>query len=139
MRGLLAAQDGAPATLGTTIVIPGGLSGRIYELPIDTGKLPDFRKLDPIGTIYTKALWVPPLELTGLSGVTTRIQWFAIDFSGKFYVSEPATYRLSIRSDDGSKLYIGGQGRLAAEVACRVPDVGRCRPRKRTSAAYRRR
>ena len=69
-----------------------------------------------MGTIYTKALWVPPREFKeGFPGVTTRIEWFAIDFSGKFYVNQPGTYQFAIRSDDGSRLYIDGKQHIDAD------------------------
>ena len=94
-------------TFGTTVVVPGGLTGRIYELPQDTRQLPNFEKLEPIGTIYTRQLFVPPREFTeGFPGVTSRVEWFAIDYTGRFYVADPGTYQFSLLSDDGSRLYI---------------------------------
>jgi hypothetical protein len=42
----------------------------------------------------------------GFPGVTERFEWFAIDYTGRFWVSEPGTYRFALASDDGSILYI---------------------------------
>jgi hypothetical protein len=39
-------------------------------------------------------------------GVTSRFEWFAIDYKGRFWVSEPGAYRFALASDDGSILYI---------------------------------
>jgi hypothetical protein len=103
-------------TFGTTTVIPGGLTGEIYALPEGARSLPNFKKLEPLGKIYTRKLWVPPRDFSeGFPGVTDRIEWFAIDFNGRFYVADPGTYWFSIRSDDGSKLYIDNKQVINAD------------------------
>ncbi len=38
--------------------------------------------------------------------MTKRIEWFAIDYHGRFWIEHPGKYRFSLSSDDGSKLYI---------------------------------
>jgi len=92
---------------GTTVVLPTGLKGTIYNLRRGTEWLPDFRKLKPVGSIYTSSLNVPPQNFTqGFPGVTKRFEWFAIDYTGRFWIAEPGTYRFALLSDDGSKLYI---------------------------------
>jgi hypothetical protein len=45
----------------------------------------------------------------GFPGVTKRIEWFAIDYRGKFWISAPGAYRFNMLSDDGAKLYIDDQ------------------------------
>src|SRR5579883_1829045 len=97
------------ATFGMTVVVPGGLTGKIYLLDEGTRSLPNFDKFrrEPVGTIYTRQLWVPPREFSaGFPGITDRFEWFAIDYTGRFYISDPGVYRFSLESDDGSKLYI---------------------------------
>lgn len=97
-------------TFGTTVVDHSAFRGQIYHLEPDTGKLPDFSRLRPVGTIYTPALFVPAREFEeGFPGVTDRFEWFAIDYSARFWVSEPGTYRFLLESDDGSILYIDGK------------------------------
>jgi hypothetical protein len=104
------AQGDSLATFGTTVVIPGGLTGKIYNIPPSSGGLPKFDKLEPVGTIYAKGLAIPPTEFTeGFPGVTNRIEWFAIDFNGRFYIPNPGSYRFRLCSDDGSKLYFDGK------------------------------
>jgi len=89
------------------VVIPGGLKGRIYFLNPNTWVLPNFEDRDPVGTIYTKALYIPPRDFReGFPGITDRVEWFAIDFTGRFYIDTPAEYLFRLESDDGSKLYI---------------------------------
>lgn len=103
------AQSPAPV-FGTTVVIPSGLRGEIYFLPPNTQALPPFSSLDPAGTIYTSALDVSTRQFTqGFPGVTNRIEWFAIDYRGRFWIDEPGPYSFALTSDDGSRLYIDGR------------------------------
>jgi len=103
-------QEGPLATFGTTVVIPGGLTGKIYHIPFNSSSLPNFDKLEPLGTIYARGLYIPPREFTeGFPGITDRIEWFAIDFTGRFYIANPGKYFFSLCSDDGSKLYFDGK------------------------------
>lgn len=106
------AQEAAPPdasrpTFGVTVVDNTGLEGKIYLLKSGAHKLPNFKKMKPKGSIYTTVLNVPPRHFTeGFPGVTNRFEWFAIDYSGRFWIEQPGTYRFSLLSDDGSKLYV---------------------------------
>ena len=101
-----AAQQDTP-TFGVTVVDPYGLKGEIFLLKRGTAKLPKFQKLEPVGAIYASSLNVPPRDFsTGFPGVTDRFEWFAIDYTGRFWVEKPNKYRFSLESDDGSRLYI---------------------------------
>ena len=102
--------DGVEAHFGTTVVIPSGLRGQIYHLKPGTLVLPKFEKLEAAGVIYTNGLYIPPREFSdGFPGVTNRFEWFAIDYTGRFYIDKPGKYRFALVSDDGSKLYIDGR------------------------------
>jgi hypothetical protein len=97
-------------TFGTTVVSSTGLRGQIYFLATGTDRLPKLEKMKPKGTIYTTTLNVPPRSfLEGFPGVTTRFEWFAIDYTGKFWIEKPGPYRFALESDDGAKLYIDGK------------------------------
>lgn len=112
MACVLSAQDPlAPrVTFGTTVVIPSGLEGRIYDLHRNAKKLPNFDKLEPLGTIYATSLNIPPQDFhNGFPGVTKRFEWFAIDYTGRFWVEQEGAYSFSLTSDDGAKLYIDGE------------------------------
>lgn len=92
------------------MVVSSGLRGEIYFLPENTDFLPDFKRLKPVGTIYTTNLNVPPMSFRqGFPGITNRFEWFAIDYTGRFWIEQPGPYRFGLTSDDGSKLYIDGR------------------------------
>jgi hypothetical protein len=60
-----------------------------------------------VGTIYATSLNIPPQDFQrGFPGVSKRFEWFAIDYTGRFWVRRPGVYRFALTSDDGSKLYI---------------------------------
>jgi len=101
------AQDAPVPTFGTTVVIPSGLRGQIYYIHHNTRKLPRFDSMKPVGTIYTTALNVPSRSFNeGFPGVTDRFEWFAIDYTGRFWVEKPGVYEFALTSDDGARLYI---------------------------------
>lgn len=106
----VAEDQPAPPKFGTTVVIPAGLRGVIYYIPHNTTRLPDFDRLRPVGTIYTSSLNVPPQDFKeGFPGVTRRFEWFAIDYTGKFWIERPGLYTFVLTSDDGARLYIDDQ------------------------------
>jgi hypothetical protein len=103
------AQEPA-AVFGTTVVISSGLRGEIYHLPDSTQTLADLPRYQPLGAIYTTFLNVPPQDFSlGFPGITSRFEWFAIDYRGKFWIERPGLYRFRLVSDDGAMLYIDGQ------------------------------
>jgi hypothetical protein len=95
---------------GTTVFDASRLRGDIYYLKEGTPALPNFKKLKPVGAIYTNGFNVPQRAFhEGFPGVTDRFEWFAIDYHGKFYIANPARYEFVLVSDDGSNLYIDGK------------------------------
>jgi hypothetical protein len=101
------AQEESVAHFGTTVVLPSGLHGAVYNIHRNTSRLPDFKKMKPIGTIYTSELNIPPQDFQqGFPGVTKKFEWFAIDYTGRFWIAKPGVYRFALTSDDGARLYI---------------------------------
>lgn len=98
------------AIFGTTVVIPSGLRGLVYHIH-HRKELPDFDKMKAAGPpIYTSSLNLPPQNfMAGFPGVTKRNEWFAIDYTGAFWIANPGMYTFSLLSDDGAKLYIDDQ------------------------------
>jgi len=108
------------AVFGTTVVVPGGLHGDIYFLPKDTMQLPDFDGVKSVGAIWTSELNVPPRHWSaGFPGVTDRFEWFAINYTGRFWIEQPGRYSFALLSDDGSKLYIDDN--LIVDNDCQHP------------------
>lgn len=102
-----APADGSLPTFGITVVDSSGLRGQIYLIRAGSQWLPNFKKLKPVGSIYTSSLNIPPRSFTeGFPGVTDRFEWFAIDYTGRFWIEKPGKYHFALLSDDGSKLYI---------------------------------
>jgi hypothetical protein len=92
---------------GTTVVIPAGLKGLVYELEPDTTMLPELESMRPVATIYTTVLNVPPQDfMEGFPGISNRFEWFAIDYTGNFWIARPGKYKFALNSDDGSMLYV---------------------------------
>lgn len=103
----LASDSGQVPTFGTTVVNPSGLRGDIYFIPKGTMVLPDFGSLEPVGVIWTTTLNMPPRHWRdGFPGVSKRNEWFAINYTGRFWIETPGLYEFALASDDGSKLYI---------------------------------
>jgi hypothetical protein len=105
-----AAAQESMITFGTTVVIPSGLRGRVFHVRRNTASLPDFTRLKPVGTIYASSLNIPPQDFRqGFPGVTKRFEWFAIDYTGRFWIDKPGAYDFALTSDDGAVLYIDDQ------------------------------
>jgi hypothetical protein len=106
-----AAQEESIPVFGTTVIIPSGLRGLVYNIHHNANKLPDFEKMRPAGpAIYTSSLNLPPQDFhQGFPGVTKRTEWFAIDYTGRFWIIDPGRYTFALLSDDGAKLYIDNE------------------------------
>ena len=108
------ATSGAPPvstspSFGTTVVISGGLRGIVYFVPKNTTVLPDFEGdgVQRVGEVWTDVLNIPPRHWrSGFPGLTGRFEWFAIDYSGRFWIEQPGRYAFALVSDDGSRLFL---------------------------------
>jgi hypothetical protein len=101
------AQENEIPAFGISVYLSAGLTGEIYAIKENSKKLPDFKKLKPIGTIYTYSLAIPARDFNeGFPGLPERLEWFAIDYTGRFWIETPGSYRFILTSDDGSRLYI---------------------------------
>jgi len=95
---------------GSTTPLPDSLRGAVCHIAQWWPVLPDFDRLHPVGFIYTYTLDVPTRSYEeGMPGVTDRVEWFAIDYHGDFWISRPGKYRFNLISDDGSRLTIDGK------------------------------
>lgn len=100
---------GPIGSFGSVVPATDSFCGDVYELDQPSSRLPDFRELDPIGSIYTQALDVPSQLFTntnGIPGVTPRTNLFGIDYHAMFWIRKPGDYRFRMVSDDGAILWI---------------------------------
>jgi PA14 domain len=101
--------EGPIGSFGSIVPAPHAFCGDVYELPHSSLSLPDFRELDPIGSLYTSALDVPDQifeNTSGIPGVTPRTNLFGIDYHGVLWVTNPGNYQFLMISDDGAILRI---------------------------------
>jgi hypothetical protein len=95
---------------GTTVVSTSALRGKVYLIDAKTERLPPFETMQSIGSVYATSLNVWPQSFReGFPGVTDRVEWFAIDYTGKFWIEEPGLHRFSMIADDGARLWIDNQ------------------------------
>jgi hypothetical protein len=91
----------------TTRDTPLALCGDVYQLPPWTTKLPRFSEIDALAPIYTTSLGVYSRFFTlGIPGVTSRTEWFGVNYWGVFGVDRPGKYDFDLLSDDGAKVYV---------------------------------
>jgi len=101
----LRAEDKPVYTFGTTVVDSSGLQGQVYHLDPKTQKLPNFKHLRSVGTVYTTSLNVWPQHFEeGFPSITERFEWFAIVYTGKLWIETEGQYRFSLLADDGARL-----------------------------------
>jgi len=82
-------------------------TGFIYYLEKNILRLPDFKKLKPVGEIYTNSINIQDRDYQrGFPGVNNRFESFGIDYKGDFYIKDSTEYCFTLGSDDGSKLFI---------------------------------
>jgi hypothetical protein len=66
-----------------------------------------FSGMESVGALHTYTLNQPyQLPIDGLPGITSRPEWFAIDYYGVFWIKTSGEYRFRMTSDDGAELYI---------------------------------
>jgi hypothetical protein len=97
------------ATFGTTVVLPAGLRGSVYLILKNSTVLPDFQhdQVQRVGQIWTNDLNIQPRHWrAGFPGLTDRFEWFALDYSGRFWIANPGRYVFALLSDDGSRLFL---------------------------------
>ena len=100
---------GPIGSFGSIVRVANSFCGDVYELPESSAILPEFRDLDPIGSIYVSSLDVPNQvfsNTSGIPGMTPRTNLFGIDYHASFWIAHPGEYKFLMMSDDGALLRI---------------------------------
>jgi hypothetical protein len=110
--GYIAPPPGPIGSFGSVVPSVNSFCGDVYELEQYSSRLPDFRVLDPIGSLYAHTLDVPSQVFTnteGIAGVTPRTNLFGIDYHARFWIRNRGNYEFRMISDDGAILRIDDQ------------------------------
>ena len=72
--------------------------------------LPKFGHMRPVGSIYTTSLNVWPRNFDeGFLNVTDQFEWFAIEYTGRFWLENSGHFGFSLLADNGAKLYLDNE------------------------------
>jgi len=110
--------QGPLGSFGSVVPHRNAFCGDVYELHANVIRLPDFRELDPIGSIYSYSLAIPNqiFEGTnGIPGVTDRTIWFGVDYRANFWIRNAGIYEFRMTSDDGAMLQIDDRRVIALD------------------------
>ena len=92
---------------GTGVVKAGGLTGLVYTIKPGTDRLPAFDHMRPVSKVWTTTLDIPLQTFDkGFPGVPDRFEWFAIDYTGRIWITKAGRYKFVLESDDGSALFV---------------------------------
>ena len=87
----------------------GAFRAEVCFIPPTTRSLRQIRGCKTEVTFFTDHLNVPPRSFTdGFPGITSRTEWFAIYYHGRFRVQVSDYFTFRLISDDGSLLYVDG-------------------------------
>ena len=118
----------------TTQETPLAMCGDVYQLTPWTTKLPRFSEIDAIAPIYATSLGVYDRFFTvGIPGVTSRTEWFGVNYQGVFGVDKPGKYEFDLLSDDGAKVYIDDK-LIVSDDTLHSPEGSRGKLRLETGA-----
>jgi PA14 domain len=86
---------------------PLAMCGDVYQLAPWTTNLPRFSEIDAIAPIYANSVGVYSRFFTrGIPGITSRTEWFGVNYQGAFGIDKAGKYEFDLISDDGAKVYI---------------------------------
>lgn len=101
--------QGPLGSFGSVVPVAHSFCGDVFELGSLLLKLPDFRSMDPIASIYSRSLDVPNQIFSGTHGIpgaTPLTVDFGIDYHASFWVTTPGKYGFMMVADDGARLQI---------------------------------
>ncbi|MBC7661203.1 MAG: hypothetical protein H7249_16015 [Chitinophagaceae bacterium] len=82
---------------------------KLYQLPENSSKVPDFAKVKYLKDVCLKQLDVVDRDFKeGFPGIPKLVEWFALDINWRVNAPDDGVYTFYVNSDDGSRLYIDG-------------------------------
>ena len=92
--------------------IPGGYAAGLevfyYQFANALSGMPDFEAFDPVATGLVDAVSYPSTTRAWEGAPTNLVDRFGAVFEGALWIQETDVYRLSLSSDDGSRLFVDG-------------------------------
>lgn len=86
---------------------PGALKAKVCFIPESTRSVTQIGDCETIFEQFLDEINVPARRFeAGFPGFEQRTEWFSVNISGTFTVSEAGVYRFRLKSDDGSRLYV---------------------------------
>ena len=85
-----------------------GLDVFYYQFANALSGMPDFEAFDPVATGLVDAVSYPSTNSAWEGAPTNLVDRFGAVFEGALWVQETDVYRLSLSSDDGSRLFVDG-------------------------------
>jgi hypothetical protein len=104
------APEPKPAEDATAFVgKPGAFSAKVCFLPKDTRSVHALEGCKSVSKFSANELNVSPRRFRrGFPGVEKRVDWFGIEYQGRFKVRAGGYYTFRLLSDDGAVLFIDG-------------------------------
>jgi hypothetical protein len=88
---------------------PGAFSANVCFVPHQARSARALEGCKSVAKFSTNAINVSPRRFTrGFPGVERRVEWFGIDYQGRFKVRAAGYYTFRLLSDDGAILFVDG-------------------------------
>jgi hypothetical protein len=86
------------------------LVAELFQLPVGTQQLPDFKLLQPLRKVCLAQLNITDRDFEeGFPGIVDLLEWFALQIRFRLTVPAPGVEAFTLVSDDGSQLWINGE------------------------------
>lgn len=109
-QGVAAQHPPDKSDFGSTTPMANSFKGEVYFIAEGVSSLPNLDGQRAVSTLYTTAIDISHRRFDkGFPGIPNRVEWFAIRYTGEFYINMAGTYRFRTIADDGCWLVIDGK------------------------------